>query len=152
MKKILLLLVIILITITGCNNSNEDTPADPFELAGTSWFLDDVTVGPGAIADITVTFNQNSYSNTTVMNAPASGSYPSSGPIVSYNNTENYYIARIEVSSADPGMVGKYGRTIYNIAADGLTGTITSYSYEDTAAAALASTTIVLNNISMVKQ
>jgi len=159
MKKLLGLMIVVSLVFFSCDqgtDSDSDNDGgqttDVFELIGT-WEASNVEVGPGVLAELTTTFTQDSYSGTTEIVSPeeAADTYESTGDIVSFNNEEGWYIARIATAD-DDSVIGKYGRTDYTLADDGQSFTGISYSYEDTEEDARESDTVQIAEMTCTKQ
>lgn len=131
MKKLMKLFLFFILaaglSLTGCFSDEETSNTEEsFELNGT-WLIDIPTVN--GTTKISTTFTNTTFTNDQGQK----------GKLVSFNNTEKWYIAQITEGAST--MNGKYGMTKYTLSDDKNSFTGTSYSYEDTEAAAKASTT-----------
>lgn len=148
-----------LLLFAGCDSSTSSSNGDDptptvFELTG-SWKATDATFTHGGTeltANITSAFKGDStFATTTEITDPGTFTSQAGGDIVSYNNEENWYICKVTTAD-DLTMISKFGRTDYIVADDGTSFTGTSYSYEDSEAAAKTSTTVQLSSLTMMKQ
>jgi hypothetical protein len=145
------------LTLTGCfeDESDSSEKEDVFELTG-KWAANDVEIKTSdysITADLVTTFTETTFEGTTtVTSSDPDQITTNSGEITSFNNSENWYVGKILDESTDSDTIGKYGMTRYTLSEDGESFVGTSYSYEDSEEEAKASTTIVSENITMIKQ
>jgi len=149
MIQCLFFILTVSFSFTGCFEE------ESFELIG-SWAANDVAITTpdySITADLLTTFTNSTFAGTTIItSSDPDVTTTNSGSIVSFSNSENWYIGKLLADSEESDTVGKYGMTKYILSEDGNSFTGTSYSFEDTEAAAKASTTEIFTSATLTKQ
>lgn len=152
-----LLVLVFSLALTGCSDEDSDSSGkkEVFELTGT-WAADNVkmtTSDYSITVNIVTTFTENTFEGTTTITSNDPDMITTnSGELTSFDNSENWYVGKLLNDSTGSDTIGKYGMTRYTLSEDGKSFVGTSYSYEDSEKEAKASTTIISENITMIKQ